>query len=112
MNVEEILEVLKPHKDIKEYPLSLTLREQKILLDYITNLQEENKRLKELDANYPIEEQLEEALKYENIYKSRNDKTIERLKKIQENAIKYGADHDAIICQDLINILQGSDEDE
>ena len=35
-----------------------------------------------------------------------NSKAIEKIKKIQENAIKYGADHDTIICQDLLNILE------
>lgn len=42
--------------------------------------QRENERLKGLDENYPIEEQLEEALKYENIYKSRIDKANECIK--------------------------------
>ena len=44
--IKEILEALKPHDkefaSIKEYPLVLNVKEQKILLDYITNLQEEN----------------------------------------------------------------------
>lgn len=53
------------------------------ILDLITNLQEENERLKELDENYPIEEQLAEALKYENIYKSRINKAIHRIQLLQ-----------------------------
>ena len=59
-----------------------------LLLDYITNLQQENERLKELDENYPIEEQLEEALKYENIYKSRCVKAIEYNKEIVNNYLE------------------------
>lgn len=44
----EILEALKPHDkefaSIKEYPLALSVKEQKILLDYITNLQDYKQR--------------------------------------------------------------------
>lgn len=50
--IKEILEALKiDEEDLKVrssvYQLQLTPKEQKILLDYITNLQEENERLKE-----------------------------------------------------------------
>lgn len=46
--VKEILEALKPHNDIiKEYPLKLSIEEQKLLLDYITNLQKENEEVKD-----------------------------------------------------------------
>lgn len=68
--------------------------EYAFIMTYIIDLELENKSL---------------SIEINN-YISRNEKAIERLKKIQENAIKYGADHDAIICQDLINILQGSDK--
>ena len=45
--IKEILEALKSHNDIvKEYPLTLSIEEQKILLDYITDLQKENEKLK------------------------------------------------------------------
>lgn len=44
-------------------------------------------------------------------YKSRCEKAVEKIKKIQQNAIKYGAEHDVIICQELIDTLNGrSDE--
>lgn len=51
--IKEILEALKPQDEeftkagIKEYPLYLSRKQQDLLLDYITNLQEENERLKE-----------------------------------------------------------------
>lgn len=76
------------------------------LLDYITNLQEEIKRQEK--AQVILDNELAELIDYKN----RIDKAIERLKKIQENAIKYEAYHDASICQDLINILEGSDKNE
>lgn len=67
-DIKEILEALKPQDEeftkagIKEYPLSLSIEEQKILLDCITNLQEKIKsgnniilanknRIKELKKN-------------------------------------------------------------
>ena len=83
----------------------LNEKEIKILLDYITNLQEENEKL-----YIQLEDKANEQIKTMYLeYKSRNEKAIEKIKKIQENAIKYGANHDAIICQDLLNILQGED---
>ena len=64
-------------------------------------------RLKELDENYPIEEQLEEALKYENIYKSRIDKAIKYIKD------KYDDDlFDDTLTQfedKLLSILEGKE---
>lgn len=38
--IKEILEALKPHNDIKEYPLYLNRKQQDLLYDYITNLQQ------------------------------------------------------------------------
>jgi len=52
--IKEILEAIKPHDKeftkagIKEYSLVLSVKEQKILLDYITNLQKENNKQKEV----------------------------------------------------------------
>lgn len=89
------------------------------ILDLITNLQDTLQdreeyigHLEELCDKYEKEhrttfEYWKQLVKED--YKSRNQKAIEKIKKIQENAIKYGADHDASICQDLLNILQGSD---
>lgn len=57
-----------------------------------------------LDINYMIYE-------IERL-NNRIDKAIERIKQIQLNAIKYGAEHDAVICQDLLNILQGSEDND
>lgn len=92
--------------------LSITDKQAKLLLDYITNLQQENQelnkenekwwaiikdneqeikdlclenskleqenqRLKELDENYPIEEELAEAYRREEDYKSKIEKAVE-----------------------------------
>ena len=75
----------------------------------IERLKEENKRLRELDENYPIEEQLEEALKYENIYKSRIDKAIELLKEAgcYDEEAKTFCDDIWEELPKLLNILQG-----
>lgn len=39
--IKEILEALKPHNDIKEYPLYLNRKQQDLLYDCITNLQQD-----------------------------------------------------------------------
>ena len=118
--IKEILDRLEriDHKENKtafEFADSATFdemarcfKERKMMADYITNLQEENKRLKELDENYPIEEQLEEALKYENIYKSRNKKAIEYIKSYKNDYAPYELSDYNI--RKLLNILKGSDE--
>jgi len=76
------------------------------------DLEKENKRLKELDENYPIEEQLEEALKYENIYKSRNEKAIELLKEAgcYDEETKTFCDDIWEELPELYEILTGGDE--
>ena len=89
----EIKKILKIEVDCDYKKLSVD--EISILEDYITNLQEENKRLIELDENYPIEEQLEEALKYENIYKSRIEKVVEYIK---QNCILSDEWKDLDVC--------------
>ena len=42
----------------------------------------------------------------------RIDKAIEKIKAIQFNANKYGAEHDVIVCEELLDILKGSDNNE
>ena len=92
------------------------------LLDYITNLQQENEEWKMIFDTFSkrpyahkyLEEKRKElgndkiiGLDSEMIYKDyydykfRCEKASERIKQIQLNAIKYGANHDAVICQDL-----------
>lgn len=81
--IKEILEALKPHNDIKEYPLYLNRKQQDLLYDYITNLQQENERLKEdnlliKSANKLVSDNL-------HIYKSRMDKATQLyLKELSE----------------------------
>lgn len=40
-------------------------------------------------------------------FNNRIEKAVEKLKKIQQNAIKYGAEHDVVVCQELIDDLNG-----
>ena len=118
--IKEIIENVKKCCDITKEQNFIVYQRQDILklLDYITNLQEElkyqkqaeieynekhtklmkkykklqreNEKLKELDENYPIEEQLEEALKWKNIYKSRIDKANEY---IEENTRWFDSEY-------------------
>lgn len=93
-----------------------------LLKDY-DELQQENERLKELVNpktqvfidTQDMEERYGEELYKEYLekqvkdYKSRCEKAVEKIKKIQQNAIKYGAEHDIIICQELIDTLNGKE---
>jgi len=96
--IKEILEALKPQDEeftkagIKEYPLVLSVKEQKILLDYITNLQEENS------------EQLDESLKL-------SEWLVKKQKRI-EKAIEYCRLNKEFTPRlvDIENILNGGDE--
>ena len=96
----------------------ITYAERCYVLDYITNLQEENNRLKELDENYPIEEQLEEALKRKNIYKSRNEKAINEVIRVLQIILEQPSENkldDLWIINKLEGIqtlLQGEDKDD
>lgn len=40
----------------------------------------------------------------------RIDKATEKIKEIQLNADKYGAEHDIIVCEELLNILEVKNE--
>ena len=80
------------HTVIKEHS-------QQYLLDYITNLQEENERYKIAYENVMIANKMLDE-KYKD-YKTRNEKAIERATHIQKN---YGYE-----LSDLIFLLQGSD---
>ena len=87
-----------------------------VILDYITNLQEENKRLKDviddneenakylLRENKDLERQLDTALSDYEIYRDRCDKAIEKL-------YCYGEAFDRKILQqfqkEMLSILKG-----
>ena len=74
-------------RELAIYNVNIDSQEAKLLIDYITNLQQENERLKELDENYPIEEELAEAYRREEDYKSRIEKLEKELKQWKK---KYG----------------------
>ena len=72
--------------------------------DYITNLQEENKTLKELNVCVGCNNNPD--------YKTRIDKAIEYLKNNACFSDKYFCDDlDTYECKELFNILQGSDKE-
>ena len=103
--VELILKKLKIVSEEKERGLYLCDKEHsKLLLDYITNLQQENERLKKLKENasnvcmaehrYAVDK-AEEA----RDYKSRCEKAVEY--------IKINFVEDIITVKTLLNILNG-----
>ena len=103
--IEEILEDLKGHSN-NEYinPLELVDAECKLLLDYITNLQQENERLKE---EYVLLQNASEE--YEDKLQKRIDKANEYLEHFNSDEI---CENITGIANDLLNILQnGSDKE-
>ena len=99
--IKEILEALKPHDKefakagIKEYSLVLSVKEQKILLDYITNLQDENKELK-------VENE-----KLTQLWLSSQEKRRKAIKYLEQP----NRDNFDYSKAQLLNILQGSDKE-
>ena len=100
---DEIKEILDKLKNIEDY---LSFSKASELLDYITNLQEENRQTKLLKERYQLEK--------EN-YKSRNEKAIEYIHNHQlvfelssKKQIQYWFD---MFYEDLLNILKGDDND-
>ena len=102
--IKEIIEALKPLENIKEHQLYLTTKEQKILLDYITNLQEENERLKERvqigqNAFLSLTSKINKAIDYiKKDWYELNTRDIEHVVSLEKD-----------IRIDLLNILQGED---
>ena len=104
--IKEILEALKPQDEefvkagIKEFPLQLTLKEQKILLDYIIDLQKQlsqfTSTINELaKSNVGLQEKINRLL-------DNRDKAIEYIR--QED---WNTEYD----KKLLNILTGGDEE-
>ena len=94
--IKEILEQLKQHISI------VSIEDEDLLLDYITNLQEENIHLDKVNC------QLRKKINNDT-YKSRNEKAIEYCNKEIGNIIAY---FDYVDTKDLENvrkILQGED---
>lgn len=135
--VKEILEALKPHNDIiKEYPLALSIEEQKLLSDYITNLENkyENQihrymNLKEYTTNLQEEaailrkqkkklsNDLAEAILFNQKRCEQNKKSQQRIDKaieyIDDKVLSNGEVIDQlriIEVEKLLNILNGGDE--
>ena len=66
----------------------------------------ENKR-------YEIEEkELTYLISYSKMLEKRIDKAIDKIEAIKLNAKKYGADHDVLIYDGLLDILKGCDSNE
>lgn len=98
--IKEILDDLRTYKDRYEYflfnNLSFSDRDYKanILLDYITNLKQENENTKKLKERYQLEKE---------IYKSRCEKAL--------HLIKHNDIYDYRVFEEkLENILNGDDE--
>ena len=120
--VKEILDYLKDDNyftesseyEVSSYDLfkSLNRVQTDKLLDYITNLQEENERLKE---NKLTPDELanllnQELIKQRDDYKSRCEKATKHIKEHTENIDRGKYYEDYVETYDLLNILNGGDE--
>lgn len=112
--IDELLNTLKtsslePHE---EYTMEFSNREQKLLFDYITNLQEENKELKKYQEGYRKE------IDYWRIQFSNNkdiiDKAIEYIKQFEDIKAYYSwvedgyeeYNYDEDFKKDILSILE------
>ncbi len=109
---DEIKEILDFYERMfKQNEMIMCLSKMKILLDYITNLQEENKRLKEnkLTPDELVNLLNQELVRQNKDYKEKFDKTIEYLgidEKILETCEVY-----VVNGIEVYKILQGSDKE-
>ena len=85
--IKEILSYLKKKENTRRIKC-ITIEESKQLLDYITNLQQENERLKENAIHN--DKVVDKAKWNEMIYKSRCEKASDKIQYI----IDYGFDYD------------------
>lgn len=94
-----------------------TLEEENIILNYITNLQNEIENLKDtikkdnhlLGCNFSKKDKYKQE---KDIYKQRNEKAIEYIDDNLQMNIITGSEYFASYspCTDLLNILEGGDE--
>ena len=95
--------------NIKNGWTSFSDKECKYLYDYITNLQQENERLKENNMSY--EEEMAKTWKITDDYKSRFEKAIEYIKErfyFNEETGEYSLLHTFDKCnvKELLDILK------
>ena len=127
--IKEILDKLFVYKnendEMKYQPEDiLTIDDVWLLLDYITNLKEENERLKELCNKYEEEHKTTFKIWKKDLknfeheknreLKSRIEKAIKFIKENTERALVNGNNEELIDQEDipiLLNILQGSDKE-
>lgn len=108
--IKEILDYLKPKYDIvdelgNDYK-KVKFKDCKLLLDYITNLQQENGNLKTNEQiNVEVHNKQVEIIKG---YKSRCEKAIEYIKMYKCDYSPYELTDSAL--RNVLNILNGSDE--
>lgn len=114
---EEIREILDDMKQIpidKSWALNLEDYQCKLLLNYITNLQKENKHLDKV--NCKLRKKINN-----DVYKSRNEKAVEYIKIYRSYESIDGTDYlkgkneigslSLTQVDYLLNILQGGDEE-
>lgn len=101
--------------------LSISSKDAKMLLDYITNLQQENERLKETNVYCNRTDcvgRIKDSRKYDSVYqkkedyKSRCEKAIEYIDKQKKKMYKSRNKIAMFILMKLENILQNGSKNE
>ena len=112
--IKEILAYFEEYvktTDMHDSEPMLNWKDLKIVLDYITNLQQENERLKENAIHN--DKVVDKAKWNEMIYKSRIEKAIDYITTEQlYTNYQWGKSQYVKILKDLLNILQGVGKDE
>lgn len=109
--IKEILDILKNCKDYDDEVFLIKQHSATLLLDYITNLQEENKELKKkITFNEKSRRKMQQSLMEQiETYKSRNEKAINILELSSQNkGICTRPETDTI--QSALNVLNGGDK--
>ena len=99
--IKEILKEIECYQNEDMCIIMLSQKENKALLDYITNLQQENERLKhqlKVQEDLTIKNRLRK-----HIYKSRCEEAIEYVKRHDQTYFYLGE------CE-LLNILQNGED--
>jgi len=119
--IKEILDILQKCKDYDDEVYLIKQHGAQILLDYITNLQEENKRLKEIVENLTTMTASGDGKQIKNTAQFKLDICKQRIKKAVDliiEKIDYDDEYPGYMqmlevdYNDLLDILQNGEENE
>ena len=116
--IKEILDALEVQfkEFTTDYSLLLTIKQQKVLLDYITNLQQDNTMYARLKDEYEeeikdLQQKNDKAIEYLTSYDAISTiqglDNIKKNKELDENTMNIMTNRYLEVHHKLLNILQG-----